>query len=92
MQRDRRHEKRTVLYRARVPGSEETHEVEYDSVADALHFACRDLRAERRRPLQILEDGEEVLGAEQIERYCAEEWEEVEQRLEHAGDEEEGRR
>jgi hypothetical protein len=72
MTHDRRSNKRVVTYRASVPGEGETYEVEYESVADALHFACRDLRTGRRTPLHILEDGEEVYDEEGIVRACAE--------------------
>lgn len=80
---DRRKTDRVVMYRARVPGSDELYEVEYPAVADALHFACRDLRAGRRVPLEILEDGVLVREAEAIARYCEEEFASVEDRLEH---------
>lgn len=68
---DRRKHRRAVTYRASVPGSPEDYEVEYDSVADALHFACRDLREERRQPLQIVEDGALVYDAADIQAECA---------------------
>lgn len=83
---ERRRSKRVVLYRAEVPGEDEVYEVEYESVADAIHFACRDLRAERRRPLEILEDGEVVLDVREILRRCEEEWTEVEELIENAVD------
>jgi hypothetical protein len=70
MTRDRRAQKRVVLYRARVPDEEELYEVAYESVADALHFACRDLRTERRKPLAIVEDGIVVMDAARIEAEC----------------------
>lgn len=71
MTRDRRARKRVVLYRAEVPDEPEPHEVAYESVADALHFACRDLRTGRRRPLAIVEDGIVVLDAQAISGQCA---------------------
>lgn len=87
MATDRRSHKRVVLYRAEVPGETERYEVEYESVSDALHFACRDLRAGRRNPLAIVEDGATVLDAAQIRERCEAEWEEVEERLERAAEE-----
>ena len=71
MNRDRREQKRVVLYRAEVPDEPEPYEVAYESVADALHFACRDLRTGRRRPLALVEDGIVVLDAEAIRAECA---------------------
>lgn len=71
MNTDRRAQRRIVLYRAEVPEEAEPHEVAYESVADALHFACRDLRTGRRRPLAIVEDGIVVLDAEGIVAECA---------------------
>lgn len=71
MPSDRRAQPRVVIYRAEVPGTSEVREVEYASVADALHFACRDLREGRRRPLAIVEDGGS-LDAEEIARRCRE--------------------
>ena len=59
-----------VLYRAELRGEDEPYEVKYESVADALHFACRDLRTERRRPVAIVEDGVVVLDADQIAAEC----------------------
>ena len=61
-----------IVYRAEVPGTNELWEVEYDAVADALHFACRDLREGRRRPIEILEDGVQVYDAEAIATTCEE--------------------
>jgi hypothetical protein len=72
MARDRRTQKRVILYRATIPGSTEIWEVEYTAVADALHFACRDLREGRRQPIEILEDGAVVHDAAAIARECHE--------------------
>jgi hypothetical protein len=69
-----------VLYRAEVPGEEE-YEAEYESLADALHFACRDLRAGRRVPLEIREDGAVVLTRDGIRERCRAELEEIHARL-----------
>ena len=69
---DRRAHQRVVLYRAEVPETGEIREVEYPAIADALHFACRDLREERRRPLEIIEDGVVVYDAESIPEACQE--------------------
>lgn len=70
MTRERRAQKRVVLYRAQVPDEADPYEVVYESVADALHFACRDLRTGRRRPIAIVEDGIVVLDARAIEAEC----------------------
>ena len=72
MTRDRRAQKRVIIYRASIPESTEVREVEYSAIADALHFACRDLRDGRRRPLEILEDGVVVHDAAEIARHCHE--------------------
>lgn len=72
MARDRRAEKRVTVYRAVVSSSDEIREVEYEAIADALHFACRDLREGRRRPLAILENGEVVYDADGIAAACRE--------------------
>lgn len=74
MSPDRRRTSRVIIYRAEIEGSTppEVWEVEYEAVADALHFACRDLREGRRRPLTIMEDGMEVLDAAGIEEACRE--------------------
>ena len=77
MAQDRRHRKRLVVYRARVASSDELLELEYPAVADALHFACRDLRDGRREPLEILEDGVQVYDAEGIEAACRERMDEM---------------
>lgn len=61
-----------IVYRAKVPGEDELWEVEYDAIADALHFACRDLREGRRSPIEILEDGVQVHDAEGITGACEE--------------------
>lgn len=70
MTQDRRHQPRITVYRAEIPGSSEIWQVEYEAVADALHFACRDLREKRRRPIAILEDGVVRYDAEAISRAC----------------------
>jgi hypothetical protein len=72
MATDRRSRKRVIVYRAEVPYSSEEWRVEYEAVADALHFACRDLREGRRRPIEITEDGVCVLDADSIARACEE--------------------
>ena len=69
---DPRRRKRITVYRAQVPHSAELWEVEYEAVADALHFACRDLREGRRRPIEIVEDGVVIHDADGIARLCAE--------------------
>ena len=68
--RDRRSDKRVTTYRARISDSDEIWEVEYESIADALHFACRDLREGRRTPLSIAEDGVLIYDADAIARMC----------------------
>lgn len=70
MANDRRGKKRVVKYRARISSSDEMYEVEYEAVADALHFACRDLRESRRQPLEIVEDGVRVFDEAAIEEEC----------------------
>ena len=70
MPRDPRRKKRVTVYRAEVPHADELWEVSYEAVADALHFACRDLREGRRRPLEIVEDGVVVYDAASIVRAC----------------------
>lgn len=72
-ERDRRTTNRVTVYRARGRGADEVWEVEYEAVADALHFACRDLREGRRAPLSIVEDGVLIYDREAIERACHEE-------------------
>lgn len=72
MSRDRRSEKRVIVYRAEIAQSDELWEVEYEAVADALHFACRDLREGRRRPIEIVEDGVVVYDAESLAAACRE--------------------
>ena len=81
--RDRRHEKRVTDYRSELPETGETREVEYAAVGEALHFACRDLREGRRRPLEITENGIVVHDAGEIARLCEErrEEEDLERRL-----------
>lgn len=71
MTTDRRGRERVTVYRSQQPDGS-IREVEYQSVADALHFACRDLRERRRAPLSIAEDGVVVHDAASIERACAE--------------------
>lgn len=71
MPQDRRSQKRVIVYRAEIPGTGELWEVEYTAIADALHFACRDLREGRRNPLQIVEDGDEVYDAAGIADECS---------------------
>lgn len=67
MPSDRRSNKRVTIYRAEDPDAPGgIREVEYESVADALHFAVRDLREGRRTPLEIREDGALVLDKEGI--------------------------
>jgi hypothetical protein len=72
MATDRRSRKRVVIYRANIPHSDEEWRVEYDAVADALHFACRDLREGRRIPIEITEDGVCVHDAASIAQTCEE--------------------
>ena len=70
--RDRRTTKRVTVYRAHITGSQEVWEAEYEAIADALHFACRDLREGRRTPLCILENAELIYGREAIACLCEE--------------------
>lgn len=72
MPADRRSRDRVTVYRAEIVGSDEVWQVEYDAVADALHFACRDLHEGRRRPVEIVEDGVQIHDAESIARFCRE--------------------
>lgn len=72
MASDRRSRKRVIIYRAEIPHSNEEWKVEYTAVADALHFACRDLREGRRIPIEITEDGVCVHDADSIARACEE--------------------
>ena len=69
---DRRTTKRVTLYRARISDSDEIWEVEYEAIADALHFACRDLREGRRTPLSITENGVLIYDADAIPQMCDE--------------------
>ena len=69
MPRDRRSPPRVTVYRAEERDGE-IWEVEYEAIADALHFACRDLREGRRRPIEIVEDGVVMLDAAEISRQC----------------------
>ena len=82
MLRDRRSEERIVLYRAEIPGEAAPHEVQYESVADAFHFACRDLHSGRRTPVEITESGIVVYDAERIRVECEQKQVEIETRLE----------
>ena len=82
MPQDRRSEERIVLYRAEVPGEAAPHEVQYESVADALHFACRDLHSGRRIPIEITESGIVVQNADGIRAECEQKQAEIEARLE----------
>lgn len=67
MPSDRRSTRRVTVYRAEDPDATGgIREVEYESVAEALHFALRDLREGRRTPLEIREDGTLVLDQEGI--------------------------
>lgn len=68
--KDRRSQKRVIVYRSSVPGENEVREVRYDAVADALHFACRDLREGRREPIEIVEDGVRIYDSEAIAEEC----------------------
>lgn len=72
MVRDRRAQKRVIIYRAAIPDSSEIREVEYSAIAEALHFACRDLRDGRRQPIEIVENGQVVHDAAEISRLCHE--------------------
>jgi hypothetical protein len=71
MVHDQRSRKRITVYRAEIPDSAEIWEVRYDAIADALHFACRDLRSGRRRPIEILEDGVRIYDADAIASACS---------------------
>jgi hypothetical protein len=83
MSPDRRRSRRVTVYRAEIPHTSppEIWEVEYEALADALHFACRDLREGRRKPLEILEDGVRVYDATSLEAACRER--EEQRSLEH---------
>ena len=72
MSSDRRQNPRVTVYRAKDLESGEPWEVEYHSIAEALHFACRDLREGRRSPIEIAEDGAVVYDAEGLVDACAE--------------------
>ena len=79
MSQDRRKQKRITVYRSALPDSGEIREVEYESIAEAIHFACRDLREGRRRPIEIVEDGVVIYEGDSMLRICEErdqEWEE----------------
>ena len=69
---DRRSERRITVYRADVPDSDELWEVEYEAVAEAIHFACRDLREGRRIPREIIDDGVLLYDAAAIAELCRE--------------------
>lgn len=86
MPTERRSRPRTIVYRAEVPGESGLHEAEYPSLADALHFACRDLRSGRRHPVEIVEDGVVVYDGESIREACEEERREIAERLRGEGD------
>ena len=74
MSSDRRSSRRVTVYRAEIPHTSppEVWEVEYEALSDALHFACRDLREGRRKPIEIIEDGVRVYDAESLEAACRE--------------------
>jgi len=74
MPSDRRETKRVTLYRAELPHTSpvEYWEVEYEALSDALHFACRDLREGRRKPVQIVQDGVVLYDADSIPDACRE--------------------
>lgn len=74
MQSDRRSARRVVVYRAELPHTSpvEYWQVEYDAVGDALHFACRDLREGRRKPVEIRENGVVLYDAEGLVEACRE--------------------
>lgn len=74
MPSDRRSSRRVIVYRAALPHTSpvEYWQVEYEAIADALHFACRDLREGRRKPVEILEDGVVVYDAEGLVAACRE--------------------
>ena len=90
MPADRRQRNRVIVYRAKLADSDEVWEVEYKAVADALHFACRDLREGRRSPLEILEDDVQVHDARSIAAACQEKWDHLDDVLAEAGRETEG--
>lgn len=81
MPTERRSRQRTIVYRAEVPGEAQPHEAQYPSLADALHFACRDLRSGRRSPVAIEEDGVVVYDADKIRLECGEEQQALQDRL-----------
>lgn len=72
MASDRRMRRRMIVYRAELPHTSpvEYWQVEYESLAEALHFACRDLREGRRKPVEILEDGVVVYDARSLPEAC----------------------
>ena len=71
MPHDRRSQPRVTVYRAELRDGS-IWEVEYEAIADALHFACRDLREGRRLPIAIVEDGVVMLDRAAIGRECVE--------------------
>jgi hypothetical protein len=74
MSPDRRSSRRVVVYRAEIPHTSPTEywQVEYEAMADALHFACRDLREGRRKPVEIIENGVVIYDAEGLVNACRE--------------------
>lgn len=72
MPTERRRTRRVVVYLAELPYTDpvEYYRVEYEAVSDALHFACRDLREGRRRPVEIREDGRLIYDAEGLAAAC----------------------
>src|SRR5690606_32459319 len=74
-----------IVYRSELPRTGELREVEYSAVSEALHFACRDLRENRRRPIEITEDGIVVHDAHAIERVCESRPEGLSTELGHQG-------
>jgi hypothetical protein len=86
MSPDRRSSRRITVYRAEIPHTSppEIWEVEYEAVSDALHFACRDLREGRRRPIEILEDGVRLYDAQSLAEACREREEQRNQEEEEA--------
>ena len=51
--RDRRIAERVTVCRAHLSGTQATGQAEYEDIADAIHFACRDLRKGRRTSLSL---------------------------------------
>jgi hypothetical protein len=71
MPHDRRSQARVTVYGAELEEGS-VREVEYESVADALHFACRDLAEDRRAPIEIVEDGVVVFDRAALTLECRE--------------------